>query len=291
MKVIGFIDDAQYELDAFRSVIEQGADFKIITAKTPDVFLERLEGETKVDLLLFDLYFPDTSLGRKPGPALSTTELEAAVKRTEDACTAVVNARGAEDQMFVADFLRREASEPLKDMLERFAQGPAGGIKAFKKVRDRHPLVPSAFLSRKRTSEDVPECLHAGALAVLQKPMPSGTPLPAGKDNMARAGWEDHKEEFVQVFRALMSQDVVERYLTRVEEMLVSVDYAKARMIQKSIVAAKNLWINTGGDKRDISKFRALVERIKDQYAENFGYNATYDLLKFLAGLGAGTLV
>ena len=69
---IGFIDDADFELEAFKATF--GNDYTIVTSKKPEEFIARLGAEDpKPRLLLFDLYFALRE--PPPGPPLNRNEL------------------------------------------------------------------------------------------------------------------------------------------------------------------------------------------------------------------------
>lgn len=268
MKVIGFIDDAQYELDAFKEVMENNFDnIKIISDYDLDRFLEKLGSEEKIDLLLFDLYFPIPGYENKVGDLLSKETL---VKKTAHLHKGIDNfydAKKREDQMGLLDLVRREAGNVMKNILHYYAQGPEGGLKIFEKVQAKHPTVPCAFLSRKRTPDDIEECLKAGALRVLLKPSPS---LERNIENVemstiAKWGWEDNWKSYYKDFEILMKQDVLFDHLTRLEVLLNQYDFKSTRKIRRVILEAKFYRNREDYRSKDNKKFLQLIEKIKHE--------------------------
>lgn len=287
MKVIGFIDDAEYELEAFQKVA--GKTYKVVTSQHPDDFLERLGLEKRIDLLLFDLYFPIP--GREPGDTFSESELGRKAEPLLKKCEDFSQAGSPDKQLALADFVRREADKLMKNLLSHYAQGPEGGIEIFRKVQEKYPMVPCAFLSRKRTADDISQCLNVGALRVLLKPSPQREADTGDATQLALWGWEDQVEHYIDEFNSLMEQDIVDIYLTRIEEMLSYHDFKKSKHIRKAILKAKRLWVETDRGEKDINTMKIILMETAQKYKEEFGVTASYDLIKFLSGIAAGGLL
>lgn len=284
MKTIGFIDDSEYELAAFLRVVGGRDGYNVVTASNARDFLQRLECQKEVHLLLFDLYFPIP--GEASRETLTSEDLTSKLGGLRQSCVNLERAETSDSQLAMADFVRRRADALMKELLSHYAQGPSGGLKVFREVQQRYPLVPAAFLSRKRSADDIRPCLEAGALDVLLKPEPKREYSDADASTLAVWGWEDHLDTYLSDFEVLMSQNVVEAHLTRIQEMLGRHHQDRSAEVRRLIDEARHAW--TSREHRDVPKAQSKLREALQQYYTSFGATATYELISFLVGVLTG---
>ena len=288
MKIIGFIDDSNIELEAFQSVFSRNEDYLIVTAEDPATLIEILNaavkaaGQQQPDLLLFDLYFPDPS--KPAGERIESKELKGITKHLKSAIKTLINTKQPNEQIAKASSVRKKAINVLASLLTHYSQGPDGGLEIFEGVQRVYPLVPKAFLSRKRTADDIPRCLARGAIDVLAKPDPDEQIENEATVDSFKRGWEENKTFFNSQFETLMQMDVIERHLTTLQVYLVTSDPDKMKRIQSTLVEAKKTWIEMNGSDKGqrIVKDQLLITK---KLAKGMGENRFNRLLKILVGM------
>jgi CheY-like chemotaxis protein len=271
---VGFIDDSSIELESFRRVAG-AAGYRVVVSTAVDDFLEQLARIPRIDLLLFDLYFPRP--GQGSGGILSTQDLTRLSTPIAEHTAMLRAAATEEEQLALADFVRRDAQRVMSQVLDHYGQGPDGGLAIHRRVCEQYPLVPTAFLSRKRTAEDVVQCTNAGAIDVLLKPAPTRSYQNCSVAELALWGWEDNWTEYSTRFRQLADVDVVDAVMRRAEDSLATHGFSQASILRESILRARAAWL-AGGDEAAAQVAQALTA-LTTTMSERFGGSPAYDLL------------
>ncbi len=212
MRRIWFLDDSDFEVEAFREVFD--GSFVVHTALDAREFHET----PSPNLILLDLYFREphergsgenldpTREWSSDAPVRRVLPQATRVKRATDAIRETLRkfdaANEGVDQMAEVADLRQHAEDLLDNVLQELNERPAGGLRVIQAMQAKHHGIPVAFLSRKCQREDVDQCRSAGAIAVLLKPPLS--PFGPTKSVRARDGWLAVKNNAIEIFNDLM---------------------------------------------------------------------------------------